>query len=1005
MPAVLHLSLKRQVLAWLLVLGALLPQASAGVQGLPFTRYYTWEEVGVAPKDARLCFDRYGRLSLIDSGVYVVFNESRWENHLDRSKVTAALLTAIASVKPGEEYFGGRGCLGRIEITPRGNFSPRSLLPEQTPAWVSPAFFDTLLFTQEGVYFGSQEGFAHLEYGNGKLHLVERPGSSLLFKVGEQVFLATRDSPILRVDPKSHTLSPIKGEDPAMLSIEHAAALNEKLTLLTCTDGRILQCDGREVRDWPHPDLPELSGPVSSIQSLPEGGLALAILGKGIFLLERDGGLRLALNTPRFQRIHALACREPGVLWLTDDQGVAKVLYDAPFSTIGMELGLPADWPVVESWRDVPVIASGGKLYVCPKGRNGFPSQVHLHESQLREGIGCMVVMGDSLLVGNKRGVHLLDPETGFSQILELPEVAGLAVVGDTCFAISRDGIAALSLRNGEWRELAPRAPGLRYAPILHATPHAAWAEMGPNGVARISLREGRIQVENIPLPWKNLPWTNIGIIGDIVVITPSGDRQVFYDDARAAFCQQPVIEKALRESPNWIFRMVQDSLGRIWGTSEVGVTLFTPQDGGYRIDQESFDLLNERYPRVSILPGDDVWITTSKVLHHVERNDGQRQRPPVRPVLSSVRELTQGSELLGRLSDGKAPLYLPFRHNSLSLEFFSGTYSLKRPERMEMRLSDEGPWLPISSGMPMSVQNLSPGLHVLEVKDPSGDVLRVGEIGILAPWYQTWAAFMLYACCAVAAVYVISRISSRLIRRRNLLLESMVKVRTGELEAAMIKLNEETRYAATLAERNRVAGEIHDSVQQGLSGAMLQLDAMLEMPAVQGVVRSRMDVVRKMISFSRQEVQHAVWDLESPLLEQADLGEAFRRLARLISDGGPEITVKVEGEPCELPQQTSHNLFRIAQEAATNAVKHARSSQVCIRLRFLTGKLELEIHDDGQGFDPKQGEAMELGHFGLSGMRMRARRIEGEFSIESGTGIGTRVRVTVPILSAQETL
>jgi len=979
---------------WLLLLCLCLPCLRAGVQGLPFTRYYTWEEVGIAPKDARLCFDRMGRLSLIDTGVYVVLNGSRWENLLDRSVLSAAVLTTVATGKQGTEYFGGRGGWGQTVINDKGMVTPVSLVPENAPAWVSPAFFDTILCTDEGVYFGSQEGFAHLQYSSGRTRLLEHPKASLLFRVGNQVFMATRDGPVVRVDPGTHALTPLSGDGPAARSVERAASLSESLTLLACTEGRLLLCDGREVKEWRHPGIPELDGTVSAIQALPEGGLAMAIIGKGIFLLDREGGLRLALNTSRFQRIHGLACKEPGVLWLTDDQGVAKVLYDEPLSTIGMELGLPVDWPVVESWRGDPVIASGGKLYACPKGRPGFPSQFHPHEFQPTDGIACMVVMGDTLLVGNKSGVHALQDEGGFRPLLGLSDVSGLAAVGETCIVIAREGIAAISRQGGAWHEVAPRADGLRYAPIVHATRQAAWVEMGPNGVARITIKDGRIQVENITLPWGELPWTNLGIVDDIVVISASGERQVFYDDAKGRFCEFPKLESALRESPNWIFRMVRDSKGRIWGTSEVGVTLFTPEGNGYAIDSHSFDLLNERFPRVSVLPGDDLWITTSKVLHHVERSANLETRPASTPMLSSVRELTSGTELVNKITRNGPPLYLPFRQNSLSFEFFSGSYAWRRPPQLELRTAQDGPWLPVSPGMPLTIQNLSPGLHSLELRDGSGRAYPAGEFGIMAPWHLTWAAFFLYALCAIAAAYVVSRISVRFIRRRNRLLEAMVRVRTEELETTMLKLNEETRYAATLAERNRLAGEIHDSVQQGLSGAMLQLDTMLEMPAVQGAVRSRLSIVRNMISFSRQEVQHAVWDLESPLLEHADLGEAFRRLARLISDGGPEITVQVEGEARQLPQDVSHNLFRIAQEAATNAVKHARSRLIVITLRFLEQGVELEIRDDGLGFRSTESEAMELGHFGLSGMKMRARRLNGNLRIESAPGKGTQVQI-----------
>src|SRR5688572_11690170 len=111
-----------------------------------------------------------------------------------------------------------------------------------------------------------------------------------------------------------------------------------------------------------------------------------------------------------------------------------------------------------------------------------------------------------------------------------------------------------------------------------------------------------------------------------------------------------------------------------------------------------------------------------------------------------------------------------------------------------------------------------------------------------------------------------------------------------------MQQLNEETRNAATVAERNRLAGEIHDSLQQGLSGLILQLDATLKLPALAPDVRSRLLVARNMVSFTRHEVQHAVWDMESPLLDDAELGTALQKMATLISPGTPWVEIKVSG-------------------------------------------------------------------------------------------------------------
>jgi signal transduction histidine kinase len=213
-----------------------------------------------------------------------------------------------------------------------------------------------------------------------------------------------------------------------------------------------------------------------------------------------------------------------------------------------------------------------------------------------------------------------------------------------------------------------------------------------------------------------------------------------------------------------------------------------------------------------------------------------------------------------------------------------------------------------------------------------------------------------------------------------------------------MQRLNEETRHAATLAERDRLAGEIHDSMQQGLSGAIIQLDTTLKMGAVTEAVRSRLNVVRNMISYARHEVQHAVWDMESPLLEGTELGEALRKISALVNVAGMNIETRVTGEPVEMPQTAKHHLLRMAQEATTNAVRHAQASRVDIELRYGDSAISLTIVDDGVGFVEDEVRSKTFGHFGLRGLRARAAKIGGTLTIESSPGVGTLVQIVMPL-------
>ena len=252
--------------------------------------------------------------------------------------------------------------------------------------------------------------------------------------------------------------------------------------------------------------------------------------------------------------------------------------------------------------------------------------------------------------------------------------------------------------------------------------------------------------------------------------------------------------------------------------------------------------------------------------------------------------------------------------------------------------------------------------------------------------WKYTVAGF-----CTLALVLIVSLIWIRMLRRR-------VEQKTQQLRETMDKLQKETRISATLAERDRLAGEIHDSLEQGLSAIMMQMEAAAKLVHRPEEVGHYLTMARNMASFSRTEVQNAVWDLQSPMLENADLGTALHQVARDISSGDtPHVTVKVTGEARSLPSFVEHHLLRIGQEAITNAVKHGNPKTVALGLDYGSQEITLAVRDDGCGFDP-QTVAAGNGHFGLQGIRVRARKINGALTISSKPREGTSIQIVVPV-------
>jgi len=203
----------------------------------------------------------------------------------------------------------------------------------------------------------------------------------------------------------------------------------------------------------------------------------------------------------------------------------------------------------------------------------------------------------------------------------------------------------------------------------------------------------------------------------------------------------------------------------------------------------------------------------------------------------------------------------------------------------------------------------------------------------------------------------------------------------------------EEQQRNAIVPERTRFARDIHDTLAQGFTGIMMQLNAAgqrLEGDATDA--RAHIEKARELATASLEEARRSVSALRIDPLSGSLLGAIEQIGRKLTSDSGVRLDTELEGQPYALPDQCEANLLRIAQEALTNAVRHSGTERLGIRLAYRTGSVVLEIGDRGRGMS-----GVEPAGFGVDGMRERTRQIGGEIQILSGPGRGTRIIVTVP--------
>jgi signal transduction histidine kinase len=226
-------------------------------------------------------------------------------------------------------------------------------------------------------------------------------------------------------------------------------------------------------------------------------------------------------------------------------------------------------------------------------------------------------------------------------------------------------------------------------------------------------------------------------------------------------------------------------------------------------------------------------------------------------------------------------------------------------------------------------------------------------------------------------------------------LLRRQVRTQTGALK-------EQTQREAILEERTRIAQELHDTLDQELTGISLQLNAAASQ-LKDGPAGARLELVHRLLRRSQSEVRRSVWDLRRPALESGGLPVALEETAaQLRSDSTATFDVVVHGEARPLPALVEHHLLRIAAEAMTNAFKHAAANHFAVELFYQPDFVRLSVKDDGRGFDAGEAPGHATGHFGLIGMRERARKIGGFFRLESSAGKGTCIEIRVPGIHAK---
>lgn len=264
-------------------------------------------------------------------------------------------------------------------------------------------------------------------------------------------------------------------------------------------------------------------------------------------------------------------------------------------------------------------------------------------------------------------------------------------------------------------------------------------------------------------------------------------------------------------------------------------------------------------------------------------------------------------------------------------------------------------------------------------------------DIKILSypPW---WTASRLFAVIGalltlLSVIFIWNRMLKRIAERRGReLADEKVAHVTSDLK---------------VYERTRLAVELHDSLSQNLTGVSLSIRAAnrLSNSDLPGMRRS-LDVASKALDSCRDELKNCLWDLRNQTLEETDINEAIRlTLAPHVGDTKLFIRFNVPRE--RFSDNTAHGILRIIRELASNSVRHGGASEIRIAGSIDKDKLLFSVSDNGCGFDPENHPGVADGHYGLQGIQDRIDGLEGEMSIRSSIGKGTKVTISIKTTAA----
>ena len=434
------------------------------------------------------------------------------------------------------------------------------------------------------------------------------------------------------------------------------------------------------------------------------------------------------------------------------------------------------------------------------------------------------------------------------------------------------------------------------------------------------------------------------------------------------------------------IYAFAFDDQGDLWLNTQCGISEISAQElqtwwhkPDAMLTMKTFDVFDGaqpgRAPFLSAAKSADgrVWFADGMVLQMVDPNHLVHNSTPPPVQIENV--------IADRKSYGPQDgLTLPPRIRDLQIEYTALSFVAPQKVRFRYRLEGyDNDWQEPGVRREAFYSNLRPGRYRFRVIACNNDGVWNEDGAALAfvvkpAWYETklfQLAFVLTVLLVFWALY--------------------------QLRMHQVERSVSARFDERLAERTRLARELHDTLVQTVQGSKMIADNALDEATDYPRMRQAMERVSVWLGQATQEGRTALNSLRTSTIQTNDLAESFQRaIEDCRIQGFPQASFVAEGTPAEMHPIVRDEIYRIGSEAIRNACQHSGANRLNVRLSY-SEDLTLRVSDNGSGIDQKIAEQGKEGHYGLQGMRERALRINAQLIVNSSAESGTVIELTVP--------